>query len=193
MAPLLFLLTLVLALAGAAPAAAQTTGAGPAQQLSPSLASSTEKMHATIRQNLAEAADGMSAEEYSFRPTPQVRTFAQLLGHVINTNRLFCSQAVGEKPPAGRNYEEVADKATLVNALHEALAACDKAYGATTDANFSQPVTVGSNTSPTTTTRGALLIFNTTHNNEHYGNMVVYLRLKNHVPPSTARTQQPQR
>lgn len=32
-------------------------------------------------------------------------------------------------------------------------------------------------------------MFNTTHNNEHYGNIVVYMRLKGHVPPSTARTQ----
>ena len=37
------------------------------------------------------------------------------------------------------------------------------------------------------TSRGAVLMFNTTHNNEHYGNIVVYLRLKGHVPPSTAR------
>jgi uncharacterized damage-inducible protein DinB len=34
-----------------------------------------------------------------------------------------------------------------------------------------------------------VLIFNTTHNNEHYGNMIVYLRLKGIVPPSTARVQ----
>jgi uncharacterized damage-inducible protein DinB len=147
-------------------------------------------MHATIRQNLAEAAVAMPAEEYSFRPTPQVRTFAQLLGHVINANRLFCSQAAGEKPSAGRNYEEVADKAALISALDEALGACDRAYAATTDVSFGLPVTVGSTTAPTTTTRGAVLIFNTAHNNEHYGNLVVYMRLKGHVPPSTARTQQ---
>jgi hypothetical protein len=39
------------------------------------------------------------------------------------------------------------------------------------------------------TTRGLVLMFNTTHNNEHYGNLVVYLRLRNIVPPSTARVQ----
>ena len=39
-------------------------------------------------------------------------------------------------------------------------------------------------------TRGSVLVFNTTHNNEHYGNIVVYMRLKGHVPPSTARAQQ---
>ena len=33
-------------------------------------------------------------------------------------------------------------------------------------------------------------MFNTTHNNEHYGNLIVYLRLKGLVPPSTARAQQ---
>lgn len=37
--------------------------------------------------------------------------------------------------------------------------------------------------------RGSVLVFNTTHNNEHYGNLVVYLRLKGQVPPSTARAQ----
>ena len=39
------------------------------------------------------------------------------------------------------------------------------------------------------TARGSVLLFNTTHNNEHYGNIVVYMRLKGHVPPSTARVQ----
>ena len=45
----------------------------------------------------------------------------------------------------------------------------------------------------TPTVRGAILMFNTTHNNEHYGNIVVYMRLKGHVPPSTARAQRSQR
>jgi uncharacterized damage-inducible protein DinB len=37
--------------------------------------------------------------------------------------------------------------------------------------------------------RGLMLAFNTAHNNEHYGNMVVYLRLKGRGPPSTERRQ----
>jgi uncharacterized damage-inducible protein DinB len=41
--------------------------------------------------------------------------------------------------------------------------------------------------------RGSVLMFNTTHNNEHYGNIVVYMRLKGRVPPSTARVQQQQK
>jgi uncharacterized damage-inducible protein DinB len=174
----------------ASPAAAQTSDAGYADSLSPSLASVANAMHATIRRNLAEAAASMPADEYGFRPTPAVRTFGQLIGHVINANLFFCSQITGEKVPA-TNYEQVTDKAGLVKALNDSLASCDRAYAGTTDANFNALVTIGPGVGmgPARTVRGAALMFNTTHNQEHYGNIVVYMRLKGHVPPSTARQQ----
>ena len=128
----------------------------------------------------------MPAEEFAFKPTPQVRSFAELIGHVVNANFFFCSMAKGEKSPATANYEKVADKAALVKGLNDALAYCDGAYTATTDANFADLVKVAGPNGQDTR-RGAMLMFNTTHNNEHYGNIVVYLRLKGHVPPSTAR------
>ena len=84
---------------------------------------------------------------------------------------------------------KASDKATLVKALNDALAYCDDVYSATTDATFSQLVKVTGSIGGTETQRGAVLMFNTTHNNEHYGNVVVDLRLKGVVPPSTARAQ----
>lgn len=185
-------LVLVLSLTGIAlPAAAQTSDGGADQVLSMSMAASAKAMHATIRRNLAEAADAMPAEEYAFKPTPQVRSFGQLIGHVINGNFYFCSQAKGERPPSTQNFEQVTDKAALTKGLKDALAYCDEVYAATSDANFSQAVKVaGPGATATPTTRGLVLMFNTTHNNEHYGNVVVHMRLKNLVPPSTARVQQ---
>jgi len=173
----------------AAPAAAQTSDGGADELLSTSMAASLKSMHQVIRRNLAEAAAAMPADEYSFKPTPQVRSFAELVGHVINANFYFCSQARGDKPTFGGDYSKTTDKAALVKALNEALAACDAVYNGTTDANVTQAVGVQGRGSSKPTTRGLVLMFNTTHNNEHYGNMVVYMRLKNHVPPSTARTQ----
>jgi hypothetical protein len=70
---------LLVTLAISSTASAQTTGAG-YNALTPSLAAVAKTMHATIRKNLAEAAQAMPADEYSFRPTPDVRTFAQLVG-----------------------------------------------------------------------------------------------------------------
>jgi uncharacterized damage-inducible protein DinB len=177
-----------------AAAYAQTSDGGFDKALSPSLASSAKAMHMTIRRNLAEAADAMPAEDYGFKPTPDVRSFAQLVGHVINANFFFCSQAKSAAMPTTTNFERVADKAALIKGLTDALASCDTVYESTSDADFTQAVTLngfpGMNPK-TVTSRGAVLMFNTTHNNEHYGNIVVYLRLKGKVPPSTARSQAP--
>jgi uncharacterized damage-inducible protein DinB len=173
----------------AAPGAAQTSDGGADQLLSPSMAASVRAMHGVIRRNLAEAAAAMPAADYAFKPTPQVRSFGQLIGHVVNANFYFCSQARGDKPTFGGDYSKTTDKAALVKALNDALESCDATYTGTTDANVNQAVGVQGRGSSKPTTRGLVLMFNTTHNNEHYGNMVVYMRLKNHVPPSTARVQ----
>jgi uncharacterized damage-inducible protein DinB len=176
----------------APPVSAQTTDAGFWLALSPSIATTTKTMHGTIRRNLAEAAEAMTADDYGFKPTPQVRSFSELIGHVIFANYLMCSTATGQKSPAATNYERVTDRAALIKSLNDALAYCDAAYDATTDANFNDPVKVaGPGNRSTDSTRGAVLNFNVTHNNEHYGNIVLYLRLKNRVPPSTARVQAP--
>jgi uncharacterized damage-inducible protein DinB len=179
-----------------AAAYAQTSDGGFDKALSPSLAATAKAMHATIRRDLAEATDAMSAEDFGFKPTSEIRSFAQLVGHVITANFFFCSQAKSAAMPT-TNFERVADKAGLIKGLTDALAYCDVVYQSTTDAEFTQALTLkgfpGMNPK-TTTSRGAVLMFNTAHNNEHYGNIVVYLRLKGKVPPSTARSQQgPQR
>ena len=169
---------------------AQTSDAGADQALSNSLAATAKAMHASIRRNLAEAAESMPAENYGFRPAEQIRTFAQLIGHVTNANLFFCSAAKGEPFPSKVNAETLTAKDAAVKALADSLTYCDAVYKDTTDANFGDRARIaGLGNKPTETIRGAILMFNTTHNNEHYGNIVVYLRLKGVVPPSTARTQ----
>lgn len=170
------------------PASAQTTDGGFAESLSPSMAGTAKAMHAIIRRNLAEAAAAMTAEDYAFQPTPQVRTFARLVGHVVNGNFLFCAMAKGERPPNATNHEQVTDRAVLLKALTEALAYCDDVYGSTTDATYASLVSVPGGAQ---TARGSVLVFNTTHNNEHYGNVVLYMRLRGRTPPSTARVGRP--
>src|SRR5260221_59940 len=65
------LATIMLAASAALPASAQTTDAGFWLVLSPSLANTAKVMHASIRRNLAEAAEKMPADEYSFRPAAE--------------------------------------------------------------------------------------------------------------------------
>lgn len=179
------------------PATAQTTDGGFDRALSTSVASSAKAMFSTIKRNLADAAEAMPAEDYGYQPHRDARTFAALVGHVASANYFFCSMATGSSPmstPAATgSYEKTVDKATLVKVLNESLAYCDAAYESTTDATFNDPITTPAigPMKATPTLRGLMLMFNTTHNNEHYGNVVVYMRAKGHVPPSTARPQTP--
>ena len=85
------------------PAAAQTSDGGADELLSPSMAGSLKAMHAVIRRNLAEGAAAMPADEYSFKPTPQVRSFAELVGHVISAN---FSAKIGDKPVDLANFDD---------------------------------------------------------------------------------------
>ena len=188
----LLILVVVFAYVTLPAASAQATDAGFPDELSPSLAGSAKAMHAMIRRDLAEAAENMPADEYAFRPTPQVRSFGQIIGHVVDANFFFCSQAAGEKSAATVDHEQITDKAGLVKALNDSLVYCDRVYAATTDVNFVQPLQIANvvGTGSTNTVRGAVLLYNIAHNYEHYGNLAVYMRLKGHVPPSTARAQQ---
>lgn len=74
-------------------------------------------------------------------------------------------------------------KADLVQALKDAFAYCDGAYGGLTDAQAGETVKLFGGDRPKVT----VLSFNTAHNMEHYGNMVTYMRIKGLVPPSSER------
>jgi uncharacterized damage-inducible protein DinB len=187
------LLALLAILTAPATALTQTSDSGAGAALTPSTATSVTNMHMAIRRNLIEAAEAMPPADYAFKPTPQVRSFAELLGHVAGANAFFCAMAKGEPPPPGvMNIERtVTDKAGMVKALGDALNYCDGVYKETTDANANALVKLAGPGGPGQSTRALVLVFNTTHNNEHYGNVILYLRLKGIVPPSTARAQRP--
>ena len=80
-------------------------------------------------------------------------------------------------------------KADLVTALQSAFAACDSIYGTATDESLVKLTKVGQNEIAPVNQ----LWYNISHSNEHYGNMVTYMRLKGLVPPSTERAQAPRK
>ena len=127
------------------------------------------------------SAQKMPEESYGFRPTDAVRTFGQIVAHVADSQYLFCSGALGEKSPAPGIEKTKTSKADLVAALESAFAYCDKAYDGLTDASAGELVKHGGHDTP----RLGLLSANNLHTVEHYGNLVVYLRMKNLVPPTS--------
>lgn len=140
-------------------------------------------LHTMIRNNIVLSAEKMPEENYSFKPSPDVRSFGQLIGHVADAQYLFCSAVSGKPNPALGIEKSKTAKADLVQALKDAFAYCDQVYDGMTDAQAGAPVKFfGAEQAKVT-----VLAFNTAHNNEHYGNIVTYLRIKGLVPPSSER------
>jgi uncharacterized damage-inducible protein DinB len=129
------------------------------------------------------AAEKMPEEEYAFKPDPAVRSFGQVLGHIADANYLFCSSALGESNPAPGIEKTKTAKAELKSALHDAFAYCSRAYDTLTDASASETVKAFGQER----NKLGVLWFNASHNLEHYGNLVVYMRSKGIVPPSSEK------
>jgi uncharacterized damage-inducible protein DinB len=130
------------------------------------------------------AAEKMPEESYSFKPTPDVRSFGQLVGHLADSQYFFCSSVAGEtKPPSGIEKSKTS-KTDLVAALKEAVAYCSNTYAGMTDAKGSEMMKMMNYDFAKLTVLSA----NTAHDYEHYGNMVTYMRLKGIVPPTSEKS-----
>ena len=144
-------------------------------------------IYGNIKDTLAKAAEKMPEESYSFKPTPEVRSFGQVVAHVADAQNFFCKMATGE---AG-SYSDAVEKgkttkADLVAALKESSAGCAKVF-AQSDAELSKPLKLfGMDAN-----RFAVATLVVGHDFEHYGNMVTYLRMKGIVPPSSEPRQAP--
>ena len=139
-------------------------------------------LYAFISGAVVSAAQKMPEENYSFKATSDVRSFGQLVGHVADANYMFCSQAAGEANPNKSSIEKTkTSKADLVSAVKDAVGYCNKVFEGMTDAKGSQTTKFRNFNLATLT----LLSLNTAHTDEHYGNMVTYLRLKGIVPPTS--------
>jgi uncharacterized damage-inducible protein DinB len=149
------------------------------------LSTNSKTMYTGVKNNIVRAAEKMPEENYSFKPVPEVRSFGQLIGHIADAQYLFCSAALGEKNPGPGIEKSKSSKAELTEALKTAFAYCDKAYDGMTDADAANMVTFFGGQRP----KLGVLDFNVSHNNEHYGNIVTYMRIKGLVPPSSERRQ----
>ena len=152
----------------------------PANPITSSLKANFER----VQKFILGAADEMPAADYAFKPSPDVRSFGELVGHVADASYMFCAAAKKDaKPPTkGKIEKTVTSKDALKKALAEAFAYCDGVYKTSTDATLSSPISLFGNDKML---KFQALDINVAHDNEHYGNMVTYLRIKKLVPPSS--------
>jgi len=115
---------------------------------------------------ITRGAEMVPADKYSYRPVGTVRTFGQLVAHVVDGSRFYCGRGAGRNVQWTDATEKgTTTKAALTQALKQAFAECNTAYD-------------GANQFPP-------LMENVAHSSLHYGNMITYLRMMGMVPPSS--------
>ncbi len=159
---------------------AQSSTPGSASNTNP-LSAAAKYMYGMSTNDVLKSAQEMPEENYSFKPVSTVRSFGQLVGHVADAQYEFCAAIVGDnKQPPGIEKSKTS-KADLIQALKDGFAYCDGAYSSMTDAHAADMIKFFGHDAP----KLSILNFNVSHNMEHYGNMVTYLRIKGLVPPSS--------
>ncbi len=145
--------------------------------------------YATAKLNLIESAAAMPEADYGFRLTPPQRTFGEWIEHTVEMNYGLCSGILGEATPKDRIKKGLTAKADLEKAFKESFEYCDRAFQPIPDAAAltEKEVAGGRKVVPASAMIGLLINWN-----EHYGNLVGYLRSRNITPPTTARAQRMQ-
>jgi len=182
---------------GAKPAAPAQSPA-PQAQASPqppaTFASLVDRQISAIEKQFVEAAEAMPDDKFNFTPESLnlqgsdykgVRTFALEVRHVATANFAFWSAVAGEPMPANikdRNGpEELKTKAEIIKFLKDSYAMGHRAASKLTPENVLEPVAFPMGKAP----RLQLATLGVSHANDHYGQMVEYLRMNGIVPPAS--------
>ena len=175
------------AIPGAVLAQGSTSTAAQASASANPISTNQNTMYTLLSSVVIGAAEKMPEENYSFKPTPDVRSFGQLVGHLTDSQYFFCSSVAGENKPSDVEKTKTS-KADLVAALKESVAYCSKTYAAMSDAKGSEMMKLMKRDFA----KLAVLSGNTAHDYEHYGNMSTYMRLKGIVPPTSEKSSSPE-
>jgi uncharacterized damage-inducible protein DinB len=123
---------------------------------------SVTKGFAQVADWIVQSAESVPADKYAFKPADGMRTFGQLVAHIVDGYRYYCRLTKGAVEWNDTVEKTVSGKPALQKELASATAECKAATGKLDP-----------------------LIENLGHANLHYGNMVVYLRLLGIVPASS--------
>jgi len=129
-----------------------------------------------MQDKIMESADAMPESKYSYRPTKDVRSFAEILNHVADISYTLCSNVKGEANPATASAK--VSKTEIIAYLKGSFGYCDGVYSGFTDAHLNDPADFWG----VKTNKMFVLTQVANHDALHYGNLVTYLRLNGVVP-----------
>lgn len=130
-------------------------------------------------------AEAMPADKYNFAPSngnfKGVRTFAEQVKHVASTNYFMFGTAASMQPTGMPKMSDLKTKEQTVQALKDSFAFAHQAIATLNEQNALEQVKPVDGVD----TRAGIMLFAIVHMNDHFGQMVEYLRMNGIVPPSS--------
>lgn len=145
------------------------------------------KLLTLMEKEFVGAAEAMPEDKYSFAPTTaigefkDVRSFGEQVKHVADANWYFFgspNMSDSDGKAKSEAIKKLTSKAEIVQALKDSFAQAHAFVDGITPENAFV-------TMPNGNTRAGMATFGLAHFNDHYGQMVVYLRMNGIVPPAS--------
>lgn len=136
-------------------------------------------------EEVVSAAEAMPADKYNFAPTngefKGVRTFGQQITHIAEAQYFFFGGFGIKSTVDPKSLRKLTSKDEIVKALKDSFAFAHQATGTITSENaFEQIGEIDG-----TNTRASITAFSLAHTNDHYGQMIEYLRMNGIIPPAS--------
>jgi len=144
-----------------------------------------------LQKKFTSLAEAIPADQYTWRPAPDVRSIAEIFLHVAGTNLQYASvlAPLPAPSPLPKGYEQsTTEKAKIVAQLNQSFDFAHAAIEQMTNIDFKKPMAqFGPDANA-----GDIVYLIVTHTHEHLGQAIAYARIKGVVPPWTAAAQVPQ-
>ncbi len=154
-----------------------------AQTPAPSLAKELGATFQRAATEIIDVAEAMPAEKYGYKPTPEISSFGDQLVHVAGITQRFIDAAKGTKTEAA--HHGAMAKPEVIALLKTTFQSAQEMITPLTDAQLLEPVKFPFG--DRTVTRATFWQGPLFQIRNHYGQLVVYLRMNGIVPPTTAR------
>ena len=175
-------LVAALAVLGAGPACAQTPAAQPSFPATSFLAPTKATWEST-RTLVLGIVEAFPEDKYDFKPTPAQRTFRENVIHLIGENYGFFSRVSGDKLGDNARFNTLKSRDEIVKALRESYDYGAKVWAGLTEEKALEMV---EGRGGQKVQRWSAILGVIQDNTNHYGNLVVYVRLNGLVPPRSA-------
>ncbi len=154
-----------------------------AQTPAPSLSKETVASFQRAANEILGVAEAMPADKYGFKPAPEISSFGDQLVHVTGIVQRFVDVAKGTKTEAP--HHGAMTKPEIMALMKKTFQSAEEAMATLSDAQMLEPVKFPFG--DRTVTRATFWQGPLYQLRNHYGQLVVYLRMNGIVPPASRR------